>query len=441
MEKRKIWMKDLPRDLYTRYSNLYQAETPSHDVVLSSLCGNPDGSKISSIPYIYCLDETELKHGNYENIFFLKVHFNWPTYGYIAEEEEQEELKCKNYVTYEEYKSEGFGGVKRYFTGTWRYVIFDPESCISNVFDVGKCEIIYDKMHSKEKLRAEEEQYNEHFSIDSSLVYIDNGRCQEALDRLMLDTLGTAYINKKRDVFCITEIARRQACSPYSVFRRLVPIIERISVCKASGCWVSTRKKDYKRLFWMSLGGLCHRDIFSFCQDVEKDPNIFIKNKNILHSNLCELTLGSEHTHCCRPLHLRLGTSRENTIHIKVRKNIEQLFDFTPKELREYAYHIYSLATIVEKQLHILKPIERKQMEKRKGNKIIIYENAEGKYVQKIIGNPHMGETAFKKNKTQQNEEKTEHDDILGLKGLFLTDDILEDYQEILENTQTKKRF
>lgn len=428
-EVTKICTKELPTYMYTRYSNMYMTERPARNDVLNTLSGNPEGSKLSSIPYIYCIDEDEMNHGNYENIYFLKVHFKWPLYGYIASEDSEER---KQYMTYEDYKREGYSGVKRRFFNMWRFVIFDPESVISNIFDVGTHELIYDKDRYKSDERTQEQLYEDRFSIDSSLVYFDHGKCQTLLDKLMIETIGSEYISKKRDVFCITEIARRHSSSPYSVYKRLVPIIERIVVHKASGCWVSSRKKDYKRLFWMSLGGICHRDIFSFCQDIEKDPNIFIKNKNILHSNLCELTLGVDHTKCCRPSHLRLGTSRENAIHIKVRKNIEQFFDFTPDELRQYSYHIYCLATMIEKQLHTLTKLEKKQMEKRKGNKILIYENADGKFVQRVIGNPHMGENSSKCTKYETKSPgkcANETDDILGLKELFIDEDSLQDYK------------
>ena len=392
----------VPHILFTRYSNIYLTEMSSKDV-LENLSGNPDGNKISTVPYIYCLTDDQVRENEYDNIYFLKVHFEWPKYGFIAEEE-----KDGKSITYEEYKRDGFIGVKRYFTDMWRYVIFDPESYIRSIFDTGKEELIYerrDAFHIREELLEGKTSHER----NDQLVYTDNDS-QEAIDKLMLDRIGFNYIDRQRDVFCVSEIARRQKVSISSVVRRIISIVERITVCKASGCWISTVRSDYKRTFWYSLGGLSHSDIFSFSCDVEEDPNIVIKNKNILHSNICELTWGKKHACCCRPMHLRLGTSKENAIHIKVRKNVEQLFDFSPDEMRSYAYHIYSISNLVEKQYQICRPFEKKLMEKRKGNKILIFENNKGNYVQKVIGTPDMGECQPKKEKDY---------DILGIKALF----------------------
>lgn len=402
MDPSKVHIQNIPNVLYTRYSNIYVTETSSLDV-LTSLTGNPDGNKISSVPYIYCLTDDQVTENEYKSIYFLRVHFEWPKYGFIGEEE-----KDGKSITYEDYKRDGFIGVKRYFTDMWRYVIFDPEIYLKSIYDTVKEEIIYEKRNAfhvrEELLEGMTSQKN-----GGQLIYTDI-ESQEVVDRLMLERIGLEYIDQQRDLFCVSEIARHQQVSISSVVRRLRSILERITVCKASGCWISTVKSDYKRTFWYSLGGLSHSDIFSFARNVEEDPNIVIKNKNILHSNICELTWGRKHNKCCRPMHLRLGTSKENAIHIKVRKNVEQLFDFSPDEMRSYAYHIYSLSNLVERQYQICRPFEKKVMEKRKGNKIMIFENNKGNYVQKIIGTPDMGES----------QPKVEKEcDILGVKNLF----------------------
>lgn len=420
MDPVKVSIHQVPHILFTRYSNIYISE--STDDVLTSLSGNPDGNKISSVPYIYCLTDDQVTENEYESIYFLKVHFEWPKFGFIAEED-----KDGKSTTYEEYKRDGFIGVKRYFTDMWRYVIFDPESYIQSIFDTGKEEVIYEKRHAFH-LREELLQGNHTCKKKGHLVYMDN-ESQEAIDKFMLEKIGIDYIDEQRDVFCVGEIARRHRVSISSVVRRLMTILERITVCKASGCWISGIKSDYKRTFWYSLGGLSHSDIFSFSHDIEDEPNIVIKNKNILHSNICELTWGKKHMACCRPMHLRLGTSKENAIHIKVRKNVEQLFDFTPDEMRNYAYHIYSISNLVEKQYQICRPIEKRLMEKRKGNKILIFENSKGKYVQKVIGTPDMGECEPKDEKEY---------DILGVKDLFAQESnssVIAKYKEKLQES------
>ena len=68
-EVTKICTKELPTYMYTRYSNMYMTERPARNDVLNTLSGNPEGSKLSSIPYIYCIDEDEMSHGIYENIY------------------------------------------------------------------------------------------------------------------------------------------------------------------------------------------------------------------------------------------------------------------------------------------------------------------------------------------------------------------------------------
>lgn len=406
MDPIKITIQSIPRILYTKYSNVSMVQSHvSAEQVLVNLAGNPDGSKVSTIPYIYCLGEEDVEEHEYDSIYFLRVHFDWPLHGFIAEE-----AKDGKMFTYEDYKREGYIGVKRYFADTWKYVIFDPESCIRSIYDVGKQEVVYEKKHS---LHIKDETLNGDKS--RGLLVTHDKESQEQIDAMMLEKIGSDYIDRKKDVFCLSEIARRQGCSVTSIYRRLVNVLHRITVCKASGCWISSYRSDYKRTFWFSMGGLSHSDIFTFSSHMEDDPNIVIKNKNILHSQICELTWGKKHSKCCRPMHLRLGTSKENAIHIKVRKNMEQLFDFSPNEMRRYAYHIYSLSNLVETQLQIMRPAEKKVMEKRKGNKIIIYENANGKYIQKVIGTPDMGESELVKKKDMEQ-------DPLGIKELFSQD-------------------
>lgn len=406
MDVMKIALDHVPRILYTKYSNPFMVESRSVSELLMNLSGNPDGSKVSTVPYIYCLSEEQVTENEFENIYFLRVHFEWPGHGFIAEEDKD---KGKS-LTYEDYKREGFAGVIRYFMDTWRYVIFDPESCIRCIYDVGKEELIYEKKHT---LHIRDDMLNgDKSSSGNGLLIKNDSESQELIDAMMLERIGLDYIDIQRDMFCVSEIARRQSCSVASIVRRLVTILQRISICKASGCWLSTNRSDYKRTFWLSLGGLSHSNIFSFASHAEDQPNIVIKNKNILHSHMCELTWGKKHSKCCRPLHLRLGTSKENAIHIKVRKNVEQLFDFSPEEMHSYAYHIYSISNLVERQLHTMRPDEKRVMEKRKGNKIIIYENEKGNLVRKIIGMPNMGESEL-------HEPVKEVDDFLGIEPLI----------------------
>jgi len=403
----KIALDHVPRILYTKYSNPFIGESLLATELLTNLSGNPDGSKVSTVPYIYCLSEEQMIQNEMENIYFLRVHFDWPRHGFIAEEEED---KSKS-LTYEDYKREGFAGVTRYFVDTWRYVIFDPESCIRCIYDVGKEELVYEKKHA---LRVRDDMLNgQKSSSENGILIRHDSESQEIVDAMMLERIGLDYIDKQRDMFCVTEIARRQSCSVASIVRRLVTVLQRISICRASGCWMSTNRSDYKRTFWLSLGGISHSNIFSFASQSEEDhPNIVIKNKNILHSHICELTWGKKHSKCCRPSHLRLGTSKENVMHIKVRKNVEQLFDFSPEEMRAYAFHIYSISHLVENQLQIMRPEEKRAMEKRKGNKIIVYENEKGNLVRKIIGMPNMGES-------EPVGEVNDDDDFLGIDPLF----------------------
>ena len=217
---------------------------------------------------------------------------------------------------------------------------------------------------------------------------------QNSLDKLLISKIGTDYIDVKRDYFNVSEICRRRQLPIYVIEEKLQKIINRITVNKTSGCWVSTSTKDYKRCFWLSLGGLRFNDIFHFPQDITTDSEpIIIKNKAILHSPLCEQVLRREHFYCCRPQHLKLGTSKENATHIKIRKSLDQIFDLSPSDMRKYAYHLYCLADLIQKQIFTMTKDEYDVVKNRKGNKIFyVNDEVKNEKFTEIIGDPDMGE-------------------------------------------------
>ena len=367
----------IPTILYGRYTRI--GCNPEHwKDVISSMSGNPNGMGLSTVPYIYCMKEKDREQNKLcQSLFYLEIEFEWPMTGKFFDETMDKSVKQQ---TYETYHQSNYIGVFRSFKDAPRYVIMDPIKYITHITDKGKDKLLYKR----------------EINIQKRLINEDNSDSQNRLNELMYRDLGIDYVDSIRDYFCLSEIARRSQMSVQNVERNVSSIISRITVNTTSGCWVSTRRNDYKRTFWLSLGGVHFKDMFYFPSELrgEKSEPLFIKNRNILHNHLCELILGKEHSKCCRPLHLRLGTSAENAIHIKIRKNIEQLFDLSPSQLRTYTEHLNGIADIMMKQQQIMTREEETVNRKRKTRKrVTVWDdmstNESGSYV---TGQPHMGD-------------------------------------------------
>ena len=367
----------IPTTLYARYIRI-GCEPEQWEDVISSMAGNPNGMGLSTIPYIYCMNEKDRdKNKLCQSLYYLEVEFQWPVAGKFFDETMNKYVKQQ---TYETYHQSNYIGVLRSFKDAPRYVIMDPIKYITHVTDKGKDKLLY---------RRE-------IGIQIKQITEDSSDSQNRLNELMYRELGIDYVDSIRDYFCLSEIARRFQKRVQNVEKDVSNIISRVTVNTTSGCWVSTRRNDYKRTFWLSLGGVHFKDIFYFPSELggERSEPLFIKNRNILHSHLCELSLGREHSKCCRPLHLRLGTSAENAIHIKIRKSMEQLFDLSPSQLRTYTEHLNGIADIMMKQQQIMTKEEEKVNRKKKSRKRVTYwddmsTHESGSYV---TGQPHMGD-------------------------------------------------
>lgn len=372
-----------PAELYARYNQLDFCPQNKSEVV-ANMAGNPLGKKRSWVSYIYAVSGNTRKKENFESIYFLKLYYDWPISGKFADETQD----GAGHRNLDYYKSQGYLGVVRSFACGSRVIIFDPVYYLKSVYDTGRNVCVYDKGDS----------IGDDLTSSDALALINGPESQSSqstLNVFMLSHIGKDYIHFKRDVFCISEIARRHGISPGTVFSKLKTIIGRVTVNKASGCWVSLNKSDYAHLFWLALGGIHFQDVFRFPHDMT-DGSIqppVIKNKSVLHHPICELTLKKDHTKCCRPSHLRLGTSMENAYHIKIRRCMEQLFDFTPEQLKKYVHHINAIANLIQIQTCTATPDEaktRKNPSRHKG--VVHFTDPEGKEEVKIIGKPDMGD-------------------------------------------------
>ena len=378
-------VKDLtpPNVLYARFQVLGYEPKDKSDVI-GNITGNPKGDKRSWVPYIYAITEDVLHAENLEALYFLKVTFEWPATSKLADETaDNASPQC-----YEVYKRKGYVGVKRAHKNHQTIVIFDPHYYISAVHDTGKQAILYNKCIAKDIKQS--------LYTPEQLPVVSNDTYQQSINSLLKTNIGMSFIDPRKDYFCVAEIARRKGISPQVVFTRLTKILERVSVNKSSGCWVSTSKKDYTTTYWLALGGLDFNSVFRFPHDLTQictEPPV-IKNSFILHHPICELTLKENHTKCCRPSHLRLGTSMENAYHIKIRQVIEQLFDFSPDQLMQYVHHINGLASLIQHQLCTATTAEADKIKKSKRhNRVTCITDLDGSRHTSITGNPHIGDT------------------------------------------------
>lgn len=341
----------VPETLYARFAKLgYNAD--NWEDAVNNLYGNPNGMGVSAVPYVYCLTEEERDRTSQRSVYYLKLQFKWPSKGKFADESHQQQQQ----QTYDTYFKCNFLGAIRQFRKHRRHVVFEPLKYLASITDVvkGTTLLIQESVGAPEEIALK----------------------QSELQELMNRHLGTSNIHPQRDYFCISEIARRSRKSPARVSRDLCEIIGRIQVHPASGCWRSSRRNDYKRTFWLALGGLQLQHLYYFPLEDTDDPKpLFVKDRYILHSQMCELTLGRQHAHCCRPSHLKIGTAAENAVHIKIRKNIEQLFDLTPDLLREYSSYIGGIARIVQLQQQVMTTEEEKVHKRRKAVRVTYWEN------------------------------------------------------------------
>lgn len=364
-----------PRELFARFQKL-GVEVKGEDTI-ASMAGNPMGEKKSWVSYIYAVEEDVVKEQQLEAVYFLRVTFVWPSSARFADETNGE----SGIQTYEAYKSKGYVGVVRDMKVYPCYIVFDPKYYIHSVYDTGRQTTLYSKGQNLEATAK--------VKMDSS------DSCQSMVDELVLARIGPHYVDPRKDVFCISEIARRKGISALVVSKRLCKMIGRVNVHKASGCWVSDSKKDYVRMFWLALGGIDFDDIFRFphdLTDVNTEPPV-IKNSFVLHHPICEITLKEDHTRCCRPSHLRLGTSMENAYHIKIRRAIEQLFDFSPDQLKQYVNHINGIACLMQTQISTATPKEADTVRKSKRHKrVTVFTDTHGRKEVSLTGKPHMGD-------------------------------------------------
>ena len=411
--------------VYSRFGKVTDFPTEAC-TQLEQLAGNPTGMGISTIPYIYCISSKTRRGIPCKQLFYLEIQWSWPPHSKIFDETALKHQK--NMKTYEAYNQMKYVGVIRKFADMNRFVLFHPSKYVTSVRDVDKDMILYKKGAT--------------YTMYDSLQADDS---QRRLVSLMNKYIGMDFIDEVRDYFCISEIARRRHLNILTLERQLSQIICRIKVNKSSGCWVSTNRNDYKRTFWLSLGGIDLQDIFYFPSEISPEQKpMFVKNKNILHSLLCELSLGKRHARCCRPLHLRLGTSAENAVHIKIRKNIEQLFDLSPSELKDYTQHLTGIASIMMKQQQTLTRNEEKlrTKNKRQQNRVMFWQDLETH--QKgchIIGNPNLGDCGDKylvikeegdgedkeEEKEEEEEEEEEAEEVdINIKPLFQLQKLIE---------------
>lgn len=368
-----------PQELHARFQKL-GVDVKGEDTI-ANMAGNPMGEKKSWVSYIYALKEDVVKEQQLEAVYFLRMTFEWPSSARFADETKDDSGK----QSYEVYKSKGYVGVVRDMKTYPCYIVFDPKYYIRSVYDTGRQTTLYSK---GQKLEA-----------TSQVRITSSDSCQSMVEDIMRARIGSRYVDPRKDIFCVSEIARRKGISALVVSKRLCKIIGRVNVHKASGCWVSDSKKDYVRMFWLALGGLDFDDIFRFphdLTDIKAEPPV-IKNNFVLHHPICEITLKEDHTRCCRPSHLRLGTSMENAYHIKIRRAIEQLFDFSPDQLKQYVHHINGIACLVQTQISTATPKEADTVRKSKRHKrVTVFSDTHGKQEVTFMGHPHMGDVRKK---------------------------------------------
>jgi hypothetical protein len=433
----------VPITLFSKLSK-GNRETMNTDHILESLYGNPNGLGISSVPYIYCVSPQQVK-SNLEKLYYLELTFRWPpTTRFIDETHSQSPTN----PTYEEYLGLDYIGVERMFSDTRRYVIFNPVDYLVRIVDVDTKQVLYKNERLCDNVKGSVPG-DDWIKVSNFLFESGMSKEQERVNSLMIEHIGAQFIDIKRDFFNVFEIARRKGVSRRAVQKYLTPLIDRIKVNKVSGCWTSNHKGDYKRTFWLSKGGMNFSDIFHFPQTIGcHNTNVVIKNRDILHSTICETTLGAEHIKCCRPYHLKLGTSRENAVHIKIRKSLDQLFDFDYKEMQEYCFHILRLSNLIERQVHTVTEDELK-VQRRRSNRILYCEEvgSSRKWVD-VCGEPDMGDANDEPNVGEMNgdEEEEEEEDMKMWK--LLEGDNYEGDQEdvyrsqyitLLQNTDTKE--
>jgi hypothetical protein len=368
-----------PQELYARFQKL-GVEVKGEDTI-ASMAGNPMGEKRSWVSYIYAVEEDVVKEHQLETVYFLRVTFEWPSSAKFADETKDE----SGIQTYEAYKSKGYVGVVRDMKAYPCYIVFDPKYYIHSVYDMGTQTTLYSKGQKQE--------------ASPKVKVASSDSCQLHVDDIMRARIGSHYVDPRKDVFCVSEIARRKGISTLVVSKRLCKMIGRVKVHKASGCWVSDSKKDYVRMFWLALGGIDFDDIFRFphdLTDIKSEPPV-IKNNFVLHHPICEITLKEDHTRCCRPSHLRLGTSMENAYHIKIRRVIEQLFDFSPDQLKQYLHHINGIACLVQTQISTATPKEADAIRKsRRHKRVTVFTDTHGKQEVTFTGDPHIGDVRKK---------------------------------------------
>jgi hypothetical protein len=393
----------VPITLYTKIAKGNRDDIVKEDI-FESIFGNPNGLGISCVPYIYCVSPQQVKR-NIKQKYYLELTFRWPPNARIKDETKSD---APTNPTYEEYLGLGYIGVERRFTDSQRYVIFDPMAYLVRIQDVDTMQILYENDLLEKDLKASIPG-DDWVKVSRHFFRSGVSKQQMEINTLMIDKIGAHYIDIKRDFFCVSEIARRKGVSERAVTKYLKTLIGRITVNEVSGCWISSKRGDYKRTFWLSKGGLNFADIFHFPQVIGcHKTNVVIKNKNILHSIICETTHGSDHTMCCRPFHLKLGTSRENAIHIKIRKSLDQLFDFDYKEMQEYCFHVLRLSNLIEKQVYTVTEDEAK-IQRRRSNRIVYSEEmGTGKRKVDVCGDPDMGDEDPEPNVSEMTKDEEE---------------------------------
>ncbi len=374
----------VPTTLFSKFSK-GRRQLEDQEPISECLFGNPYGLGKSSVPYIYCISSKQMK-SCLQDIYHLELSFKWPVEGRF-----KKETCITEHMSYENHLAENYLGCLRLFEDGQRYVVFNPMDFVVRIKDLDTDKVLYQNEALSGNLKNvipgnDWVRVSDYFSDTHE-------KEQHGINTLMLQIIGPQYIDMKRDYFSISEIARRKCVSKKAIEKYLSTLINRITVNKKSGCWVSKYKSDYRRTFWLSKGGVNFSDIFYFPRVINSDSvNVVIKNRDILHSTLCETTLGSEHMRCCRPFHLKLGTSRENAIHIKIRKSLTELMDFDFETMQEYSYLILRLSNLIEKQIHTVTTEEAK-VQLRKSNRILYLDDKikKQKYVE-VCGEPDMGD-------------------------------------------------
>ncbi len=356
--------------------------------VICRLQGNPDGMGISSIAYVNCIMSENRTNKRVTSVYNLKMTICWPSNGTVFDETQgvQKERRA-----YEDYSMSGYVGVVRKFKHGKGYILFQPRERIASIIDTDSDETVYrnDALAGDNPTDVLEAKVNK---VTEYFFHATSSKEQVELNEAMVKHIGAEFINLRRDYFDVAEISRRMEVSPRKVTDNILPIVRRITVNKVSGCWAAHRG-DYKTTFWLSKGGLSFNEVFHFPQDLMDGTPMVIKNRHILHSSMCEVTLVPSHSRCCRPQHLKLGTSRENAIHIKVRKSLDELLDLSPDMMQELAFHITCLSGIFQQQAYTYTRDELRVRKMRKGNRIMSCMDVHtGKKWMTVCGNPDMGD-------------------------------------------------